>query len=373
MRGLLEEGKKIVLKNKKKPIITIIIGILCLTAIIVGTQVYKNRGGVNVKCSKDYPVSEGLVSYRQDDAAWKDIHLGDSEYTMGSSGCITTCIATAISETEGAMDPGELAVYMSDENVFDDEGNMQWGELDDLAGFHADVYSFGNAEYIDECLSKGRYPIVKVHRNSLLSYHHFVLIVGSRDGEYICMDPLEDSLTKLSDYGNRIYSVRCVWYKNEMEDFNEHDLDMIKRLPKNKEDTDEFLKSMRLAVIEVDVDGDPCYTTTSVVDFSCDKLYFNCVSFLDYTETDECTPFLLARRIEYINDIKNAVEHIETLNNAETDPYENEYKDLTVKIIIANDDWTIQKFECSVPGSRKDDPGDMLSAFAYKFCDLERY
>lgn len=373
MQGLLEEGKKIVLKNKKKLIITIIIGILCLTAIVVGTQVYKNRNGINVKCEKDHPVSEGLVSYRQDDPTWKDIHLGDSEYTMGSSGCITTCIATAISETEGAMDPGQLAVLLSNENVFDDEGNMQWTELNDLAGFHADVYSYVNAEYIEDCLSKGRYPIVKVHCNSLFSYHHFVLIVGSRDGEYICMDPLKDSLTKLSDYGNRIYSVRCVWYKDEMEDFNEHDLDMIKRLPKNKEDTDEFLKTMRLAVIEVDVDGDPCYMTTSVVDFSSDKFYFNCVSFGDYTETDESTPFLLARRIEYIYDIKSAVEHIETLNNAETDPYENEYKDLTVKIIIANDDWTIQKFECSVPGSRKDDPGDMLSAFAYKFCDLDRY
>ena len=70
-----------------------------------------------------------------------------------------------------------------------------------------------SVDYIDECLSAGHYPIVKVHRSSLFSYHHFVLIVGAEDGEYICMDPLKDGYTKLSDYGNRIYSVRCVWYE----------------------------------------------------------------------------------------------------------------------------------------------------------------
>ena len=50
---------------------------------------------------------------------------------------------------------------------------------------------------------------------SLVSYHHFILIIGAEDGEYVCMDPLKDELTKLSDYSNRIYSVRCVWYSEE--------------------------------------------------------------------------------------------------------------------------------------------------------------
>lgn len=31
-------------------------------------------------------------------------------------------------------------------------------------------------------------------------------------------NPLKDGLTKLKDYGNRIYSVRCVWYEEQIID-----------------------------------------------------------------------------------------------------------------------------------------------------------
>ena len=44
-----------------------------------------------------------------------------------------------------------------------------------------------------------------------LGSFHYVLIVGSEDGEYVCIDPLEDGLTRLSDYLNRVYAVRVVW------------------------------------------------------------------------------------------------------------------------------------------------------------------
>ena len=132
---------------------------------------------------------------------------------METSGCITTCIASAISVTENPLNPQELVQLLNDNAVFDGAGNMQWGKLDELPGFHAEVYTDLDPAYVDKCLSQGRYPIVKVHRKSLFSYHHFVLIVGSEDGQYICMDPLKDGFTKLDDYSNRIYSIRCVWYE----------------------------------------------------------------------------------------------------------------------------------------------------------------
>ena len=190
----------------------VIVAIICIVGIIIAFQCYKNRNGINIKCNSDYPVSANLVGYRQDDDRWKNYTLGDSKYDMGSSGCITTCISSAISETGNPLDPEELVLLLNENKVYDSEGNMQWGELDKLPGFHAEVYSDLDPAYIDQCLSQGRYPIVKVHRKSLFSYHHFVLIVGSENGDYICMDPLKDGLTKLGDYGNRIYSVRCVWY-----------------------------------------------------------------------------------------------------------------------------------------------------------------
>ncbi len=202
-------------ERRKKTILYFGACVVGLCLILFLSQVYKNRGGVNVQCKVDYPVSEGITGYRQDDQRWKDYSLGTSKYTMQSSGCITTCIATAISESSGAMNPGELVNLLSANGVFDNAGNMQWGKLDEIPGFNTEVYSDPDPAYIDNCLSQGRYPIVKVHRKSLFSYHHFVLIVGAENGDYICMDPLKDGFTKLKDYGNRIYSVRCVWRDRE--------------------------------------------------------------------------------------------------------------------------------------------------------------
>lgn len=200
-------------RNKKSVLILLVI--ICTVGLIISSQIIKNRGGINVKCKEEYPVSPELVHYRQDNDEWKDYNLGDSKYTMQSSGCVVTCISSAISETNNPLNPEELVLMLNEKKVFDTEGNMQWGKLDEISGFHTTVYSDLNPAYIDQCLSQGKYPIVKVHRKSLFSYHHFVLIVGSENGDYICMDPLKDGFTKLSDYGNRIYSVRCVWYEEE--------------------------------------------------------------------------------------------------------------------------------------------------------------
>ncbi|WP_026516030.1 hypothetical protein [Butyrivibrio sp. MC2021] len=197
----------------RKKIIIVCGIVLAIFMLVYISQVVKNRGGLNVKCEVDYPVPEIMVHYRQDDDRWRKLHLGDSKYTMESSGCITTCIASAISGSSNPLSPGGLVTYLSENGVFDAAGNMQWGAIDQLPGFNAEVYSGLDAGYIDECLSKGRYPIVKIHRKSLFSYHHFVLIIGAENGEYICMDPLKDTYTTLKEYSNRIYSVRCVWYE----------------------------------------------------------------------------------------------------------------------------------------------------------------
>lgn len=83
------------MKSKKTLIIALALGILCIAAFIAATQFVKNRGGVNVKCNEDFPVSEGLISYRQDDAAWKDslfktLKLAIIEATVDGDPCYTT-------------------------------------------------------------------------------------------------------------------------------------------------------------------------------------------------------------------------------------------------------------------------------------------
>ena len=139
--------------------------------------------------------------------------LGTSAYTMKSSGCLVSCIASAVSmETGTAVTPGSLNAIFSEKGVYDSEGNIQWAALDALEGFTAEVYQEVSQSDLDACLAAGQYPIVRVRMHGLGSFH-YVLVVGVRDGVYLCMDPLENSLTKLSHYLDRVYAVRVVTNK----------------------------------------------------------------------------------------------------------------------------------------------------------------
>lgn len=175
--------------------------------------VLRLRGSVALKPDKLNLPAKEVVLYRQDDAAWADDLLGASPFTMKSSGCLVACIASAVSmETGTAVTPGSLNALFSENHVYDSEGNIQWAAVDALEGFTADVYQEVSPSNLDSCLAAGQYPIVRVRMHGLGSFH-YVLIVGVSEGTYICMDPLESSLTKLSDYLDRVYAVRVVTNK----------------------------------------------------------------------------------------------------------------------------------------------------------------
>ena len=67
------------------------------------------------------------------------------------------------------------------------------------------------AAALDECLQNGDDPIVLVKMPKSGSFH-FVLLVGSSDGEYQCMDPLqpEEQTVPLSYFGSQIYGMRVL-------------------------------------------------------------------------------------------------------------------------------------------------------------------
>ena len=187
--------------------------IVCFLAVGAGFVCFRLRNGVQVKAPRDreYLSDAEVVFYRQDDERWREDRLGESKYTMGSSGCLVSCIASALS-MESSMEetPGALNERFSAKQVYDVEGNLQWGLLSEAGEYQADVYGEVSTDVIEDCLSEGHYPIVRV-RMYALGNIHYVLIVGAGDGEYLCMDPLRDEITELSDYGNRVYALRCVY------------------------------------------------------------------------------------------------------------------------------------------------------------------
>lgn len=190
----------------------IIISIFIIGAFLAvyGLIFIRLHNSVKVKPMGQHMLTDKVIAYRQDEEAWAMDYLGNSSYTMKSSGCLVTCIAVAVSVNGETVTPGELNKLFSENAAYDSEGNIQWSRLEAIDGYNVSVFgSVSNAD-IEKCLSDNHYPIVRVRMSGIGNYH-YVLIVGADESDYLCMDPLQDNITKLSDYWGRVYAVRCVW------------------------------------------------------------------------------------------------------------------------------------------------------------------
>lgn len=159
---------------------------------------------------------ENTVFFRQDDERWAEDKLGSSDFSMKKSGCLVTCIATANTMEGRDVFPGSLNDAFSSGNVYDAEGNLQWGNLAQLDGgetYEVEVFNSVSEDILRYCLNQGKFPIVRVRMRGVGNFH-YVLVVKLEEGNYYCMDPLKDELQALSDYGNRVYAIRCVSLKN---------------------------------------------------------------------------------------------------------------------------------------------------------------
>lgn len=190
--------------------ITLLCFLLGIIITVAGFLVLRFRGSVIVKPSLTKLSASEVIPYRQDDGVWADKKLGDSRFTMKYSGCLVTCIASAVSmETGAELTPGALNDLFSENQVYDIEGNIQWAALEAIEGYSVEIFKEVSESEIAQCLAAGHYPIVRVRMHGLGNFH-YVLIVGVEDGDYLCMDPLESELTYLSHYQNRVYAVRMV-------------------------------------------------------------------------------------------------------------------------------------------------------------------
>ena len=200
--------------------IGICVAVACMVIVLIQ---YRLRGSVEVVPDAEISGAE-VVFYRQKDDRWADDQLGNSSYTMSSSGCLFSCIAAAMEMSDidmGEVDdnragrlktPGELNDYFTENHVYDAQGNLQWEQLGELDDFEVEVSDSVSAELIGEYLQSGRYPIVRVRMNGYGSYH-YVLVVSAVDGKFYCMDPMktDQEPVPLSEYDNRVYAVRCVY------------------------------------------------------------------------------------------------------------------------------------------------------------------
>lgn len=216
---------------KKKKIVGILICIVCFILAVATAFMIRTKGSICIHSRSDY-TPDKTIYYLQNDPQWRDERLGGSSYTMAGSGCLTTCIASELqmqhikvsdiqnvagSDIGQSITPGTLNEFFSEQGVYDAEGNIQWDALEqalDVEVVKLRAGELGN-DGLDTLLSQGVFPIAFVRVYGLGSFH-FVLITGSKDGEYLCMDPLNEKqdAVPLSRFGDRIFAVRYIIEKD---------------------------------------------------------------------------------------------------------------------------------------------------------------
>lgn len=205
--------------GKKKPVIRFCIGLFfILAAAAFCALFFRLRGSISVKPLQSAGFSES-VYYLQKDPLWAGDRLGDSEFTMASSGCLTSCL-TGVIKLEGiiipeleAVNPGSLNRFFAAHHVYDGAGNIQWKQLEAAIGRTVVTKSASEvtAGGLEMLLSQNICPIVRVRVKGLGSFH-YVLITKSDGRQFWCMDPLnsEKQPVPLSQFGSRIYAVRYI-------------------------------------------------------------------------------------------------------------------------------------------------------------------
>ncbi|MDE5931072.1 MAG: hypothetical protein K2H40_01125 [Lachnospiraceae bacterium] len=190
----------------------IIILLVCIAAVVLGFILLRFRGSVAVHARVTVSANKEIVFYRQDDEQWAAETMGSSAYALAESGCLVSCIASAVTMMGDEKTPYALNEMFSRKNVFDAEGNLLWDNLRNTGEYEAEVFGGVTDELLVKLLKEGKYPIIRVRMYGLGNFH-YILIVKAENGEYYCMDPLRDGLIPLSQYGNRVYAVRCVYPK----------------------------------------------------------------------------------------------------------------------------------------------------------------
>lgn len=192
--------------------------LVCILLIITGTgaiYLYKNRNA-EVILPKEEITYPDTVAFFQQDERWKDDNLGNSKYKMGDSGCLTTCLTSMVimqNITVSELDeitPKTLNEYFSENGVYDSEGDLDWTVAGNVLGveFTRKEPSELSENEVDDMLKNRVYPVVCVKTEN--GNYHFVLIVGSDEENFLCMDPMnkDGEITPLSKFDDKIYSVR---------------------------------------------------------------------------------------------------------------------------------------------------------------------
>ena len=144
--------------------------------------------------------SSDYRSWAQWGSEWGSIHLGKSQYTMKSSGCLVTAIAMLICHTGSAdassFNPGTLVTYLNNNGGFTSDGSLYWGRVCGAA----DNFTLYNSRVSLANMTKAQ----KIAKMSEYVNNGYGVIVSVRNGgHWVAVDRIEGSTVYMLDPGDR--------------------------------------------------------------------------------------------------------------------------------------------------------------------------
>ena len=112
------------------------------------------------------------------------------------------------------MTAGQLNEVFSREDVYTESGAVIWNKIQEaVPGTICYVADTVNKNEIDQLLADGIFPVVKVRMGGVGAWH-WVLLTGTDENGYVCMDPMGEAEVpvSLSEFQDRVYSVRAVYF-----------------------------------------------------------------------------------------------------------------------------------------------------------------
>ena len=202
--------------------------ILLLMLLIIGTTpaIYAARVyyiktiGLELKPSRDFEV-KSIRYYLQNDAEWGGDSIGLSNRKMSGTGCLITCVASAITDLGVPVTPGEVNLKLTEVDGYQG-AELIWYKINEAYPEIDYKYTriFSSAT-IESDLQSGLLPIVNVRMNGI-GATHWLLIIGAKNGEFIAYDPLNPAKEpiNLSKHGN-VHSYRVLVHANVSEQARE--------------------------------------------------------------------------------------------------------------------------------------------------------
>ncbi len=199
---------------KKKYILLPAVAVILLAGLLfsllyVAPLFRIRQSGIVLTPSRDI-VPVAAPYYLQNDPAWAAESIGASGYSMADTGCLVSCVASAVSVLDATITPGELNEQLTAADGYDN-ADLLWYKLHEInPNVEYQYKRVFSATTLENDLTSGRLPVVKVKMHHT-GATHWVLVVGAQDGEFWVMDPLQQdkTLVPLSEHG-AVFAYRAI-------------------------------------------------------------------------------------------------------------------------------------------------------------------